>query len=68
VRADWVDKHRRPPIALLKGLIEGAASGPTSPRETRWRLAQMLQLPGLLQHAGFVLEPALKGRSKLGAT
>ncbi len=65
VRADWVDKHPKATVALLKGLIE-AQMWMDKP-ENRAEVAKILSSRKWYNVPAPVLEEALKGQYKLGA-
>ncbi|MDM7938397.1 MAG: CmpA/NrtA family ABC transporter substrate-binding protein [Cyanobium sp. CZS 48M] len=65
VRADWVDKHPKAAVALLKGLMESQQWADKA--ENKTALAQMLSSRAYFNTPAAVLEPALKAEYKLGA-
>ncbi|MCP9841464.1 ABC transporter substrate-binding protein [Synechococcus sp. J7-Johnson] len=65
VRADWVDKHPKATVALIKGLIE--AQMWMDKAENRSEVAKILSSRKWYNIPVPVLEEALKGQYKLGA-
>jgi bicarbonate transport system substrate-binding protein len=65
VRADWVEKHPKATVALLKGLIE--AQRWMDKAENRAEVARILSSRKWYNVPAPVLEEALKGQYKLGA-
>jgi bicarbonate transport system substrate-binding protein len=65
VRADWVDKHPKATVALLKGLIE--AQRWMDKPENRAEVAKILSSRKWYNIPAPVLEEALMGKYKLGA-
>jgi bicarbonate transport system substrate-binding protein len=65
VRADWVDKHPKATVALLKGLIE--AQRWMDKPENRAEVARLLSSRKWFNVPVPVLEEALMGQYKLGA-
>ncbi|MGB5135334.1 MAG: CmpA/NrtA family ABC transporter substrate-binding protein [Prochlorococcaceae cyanobacterium] len=65
VRADWVDKHPKATIALLKCLME--AQQWADKAENRSEAAEIVSSRKFFNTPKSVLEPALKGQYQLGA-
>lgn len=65
VRADWVDKHPKAAVALIKGLME--AQQWADKAENKEALAKMLSSRQYFNTPVSVLVPALKADYKLGA-
>ncbi|MCT0198448.1 ABC transporter substrate-binding protein [Synechococcus sp. CS-1325] len=65
VRADWVDKHPKAAVALIKGLIEAQIW--MDKAENRAEVATILSSRKWHNIPAPVLEEALKGQYKLGA-
>jgi len=65
VRADWVDKHPKATIALIKGLIE--AQQWMDKAENRSEVATILSSRKWYNIPAPILEAALKGQYKIGA-
>jgi bicarbonate transport system substrate-binding protein len=65
VRSDWVDKHPKATIALIKGLIE--AQQWMDKAENRSEVATILSSRKWYNIPAPILEAALKGQYKLGA-
>jgi bicarbonate transport system substrate-binding protein len=65
VRADWVDKHPKAAVALLKGLIE--AQMWLDKPENKTEAAEILSTRKWYNVPQPVLEEALKGQYKIGA-
>ena len=65
VRADWVDKHPKATVALIKGLIE--AQQWMDKAENRGEVAKILSSRKWYNIPVPILEAALKGQYKIGA-
>jgi bicarbonate transport system substrate-binding protein len=65
VRADWVDKHPKATVALIKGLIE--AQQWMDKAENRSEVATILSSRKWYNIPAPILEAALKGQYKIGA-